>query len=185
MKQLKKAIEYLPDYPGPTENPEEKVLAEFSHMRPDEEIDAWGMSRATGVEPLAAEQFLNQLVQEGLAVKEGNWYSMNIQGQLINKNDHEKKKTMVANAYKKAIKTVFEDLFEDKAIEASVWPGDPYDWAEGALTTIEFEHGLESPYYNNWLMEKWFEVDEEASRLLPFNVFNELVNPSVTSVWEA
>jgi DNA-binding transcriptional regulator YhcF (GntR family) len=58
---------------------EEKVLAEFSKMRPDEEIDAWGMARATGVEPLTAEHVLNQLVQEGIAVKEGNWYSMNLE----------------------------------------------------------------------------------------------------------
>ena len=58
---------------------EELVIAEFSNMRPDEEIDAWGMARAVHVEPLLAEQVLNQLVQEGLAVKEGNWYSMNIE----------------------------------------------------------------------------------------------------------
>jgi DNA-binding transcriptional regulator YhcF (GntR family) len=185
MKHLIKAIEYLPDYPGPTEDSEEKVLAEFSHMRPDEEIDAWGMSRATGVEPLTAERVLNQLVQEGLAVKEGNWYSMNIQAQLINKNDNERKKQMVADAYKKAIKQVFKELFEDKEIEASVWAGDPYEWAESALATISFEHGLESPYYDNWLMEKWFEVDDVASSLLPFNVYNELINPGIAGVWEA
>jgi len=178
------------------EDSEERVLAEFSHMRPDEEIDAWGMSRATGVEPLTAERVLNQLVQEGMAVKEGNWYSMNITAQVRDEpepdsgGDSPRKEKLVAEAYKKAIKQVFntedvDEFYSDKTIEKSVWPGDPYGWADGALATISFESGLDSPYYNSWLMDSWFKVDEVANSLLPFNVFNELVNPGVTSVWEA
>jgi hypothetical protein len=72
----KKAVEYVTDYPEPVINSKERVRAEFSKMRSDESIDAWGMARMTGVEPLTAERELNQLVQEGLALKEGNWYSL-------------------------------------------------------------------------------------------------------------
>jgi hypothetical protein len=188
MKALKKAIEYLPDFPS-SDDADQKVRTEFSKMNPNEEVDAWGMARLVSVEPLRAEQVLNQLVQEGVANKEGNWYSLKIEAQLIKDPDEdsidEDMERQVAEAYKKAIKAVFGDMFEDREIEESVWPGDPHGWAEGSLTTISFENGLASPYYSTNLMEAWFQVDDEASKLLPFNVYNELVNPAVAGVWKA
>lgn len=189
MKALKKAIEYLPDFPS-GDDTDQKVRAEFGKMDPNEEVDAWGMARLVSVEPLRAEQVLNQLVQEGIANKNGNWYSIKVEAQLLKDPEaddptDEDTERQVAEAYKKAIKIVFKDMFEDREIEESVWPGDPYGWAEGSLATISFENGLASPYYSTNLMEAWFQVDDEASKLLPFNVFNELVNPAVAGVWKA
>lgn len=54
---------------------EQKIRAEFSRMKDKESIDAWGMSRATGVSPLEAERLLDMMVLEGTARKEGVWYS--------------------------------------------------------------------------------------------------------------
>lgn len=43
-------------------------------MRPGQEIDAWGLARATGLAPHQAEDELNRLVAEGRAYRDGNWY---------------------------------------------------------------------------------------------------------------
>ena len=53
---------------------EARVRAEFSRLKATEEIDAWGMSRAARTVPLTAERVLKQLVKEGRAVRDGNWY---------------------------------------------------------------------------------------------------------------
>lgn len=63
---------------GTVGNPEpssaEKVRARFTWVKPNQQIDAWGMARSTGVDPLVCERVLDDLVREGEAVKEGSWY---------------------------------------------------------------------------------------------------------------
>ena len=52
-----------------------KVRTYLSNMRPDTEIDSWGMARAVKIEPLAAEYALERAQKAGLAVtSDGRWF---------------------------------------------------------------------------------------------------------------
>ena len=44
---------------------------------PNYEVDAWGISRALSVTPLAAEWALNRLVESGKICRMGSWYGVN------------------------------------------------------------------------------------------------------------
>ena len=52
----------------------------WSHMRPGQEVDSLGLSRATGVEPFTAQRFLDRMVREGKATKDGKWYGPKEEG---------------------------------------------------------------------------------------------------------
>ena len=52
-----------------------KVRAYLSNMRPDTEIDGWGMARALKIEPIAASHALERAQKAGLAVtSDGRWF---------------------------------------------------------------------------------------------------------------
>lgn len=55
----------------------ELVQAYLSKMPIEEEVDAWGMARATGIEPISANIALDRMVTGGLLVRRGSWYSKN------------------------------------------------------------------------------------------------------------
>ncbi len=58
-----------------TMSDDEKVRAYLSNMRPDTEIDSWGMARAVKIEPLAADYALERAQKAGLAVTgDGRWF---------------------------------------------------------------------------------------------------------------
>ena len=56
---------------------DELVQAYLSKMPQDEEIDAWGMARAIGIEPVSANIALDRMVTGRLLVRRGSWYSKN------------------------------------------------------------------------------------------------------------
>ena len=53
------------------------IIAYISKMPENSEIDAWGMSRATGVPPLGCSYILDRMVKEGALNVDGGWYSTN------------------------------------------------------------------------------------------------------------
>ncbi len=55
----------------------ELVEARISRLGKDYEIDAWGVSRSTGITPLSAEVHLDRLTAQGVLYKVGNWYGLN------------------------------------------------------------------------------------------------------------
>jgi len=71
----RKAVEYLSDLIDPIYDHKERVERVLSKMTDAESINAWDMGREAGIEPLTAEHILDRLVQEGLADKDGVWYS--------------------------------------------------------------------------------------------------------------
>ena len=80
-KYLKEAVEYISveedqERLRKSRNLDEIVRADFSRMKPNEEVDAWGMATETGLggSGLAVERVLNKLVEEGIAYKDGKWY---------------------------------------------------------------------------------------------------------------
>ena len=50
------------------------ALASLSRCIDGSEIDAWGLAREQQMEPLSADYALQQVVKEGKAYKDGNWY---------------------------------------------------------------------------------------------------------------
>lgn len=54
----------------------ELVKACISRLGKDCEIDAWGVSRSTGVTPLSAEVHLDRLTAQNVLYKTGNWYGL-------------------------------------------------------------------------------------------------------------
>ena len=52
----------------------DRVKASLSRFKEGEEINAWGMAREVNCEGLAANQALDQLVEEGYALRNGNYY---------------------------------------------------------------------------------------------------------------
>ena len=61
--------------PGHTAREPQRVMeAYWSKVPEGEEVDARGLARATGVQPLTAERFLDGLHQAGQATKDGKWY---------------------------------------------------------------------------------------------------------------
>lgn len=75
VKEQRSAAKQGQVYRDPQLDAPYKVKAILSKMRPGEEIDAWGMSREIHIEPIRAEQLLNQFVEEGLVTKDGNWFA--------------------------------------------------------------------------------------------------------------
>ena len=58
-----------------TMSDDEKVRTYLSNMRPDTEIDSWGMARAVKIEPLAADYALERAQKAGFAVtSDGRWF---------------------------------------------------------------------------------------------------------------
>ena len=54
----------------------ELVKAYFSKMSENEQIDSWGLARSLGIEPMSVNIALDKLVDDGFAIREGNWYSL-------------------------------------------------------------------------------------------------------------
>ena len=81
----------------------------------------------------------------------------------------------------KAIRKVFNDRLGDRAdriIEQSLWEGDPYGWASGAIATISLEYGLPGMYDVNGFGD-WAKVSDELG-----NLYVEFVNGGVAAVFE-
>ena len=53
----------------------ELIIAYASKMPLNAEVNAWGMSNATGVVPLECSRVMDNLVKEGKLIKDGSWYS--------------------------------------------------------------------------------------------------------------
>lgn len=66
---------FLPEFKREFSEAERRILAEFSRMRGNEEIDPAGMERAVGVPSFLAQRFLAKLEKAGLAKRDGNWFS--------------------------------------------------------------------------------------------------------------
>ena len=72
-----------------TMSDDDKVRVYLSKMRPDTEIDSWGIARAVKIDPLAAEYALERAQKAGLAVtSDGRWF-----GPAAGKVAHARKKT--------------------------------------------------------------------------------------------
>ena len=54
----------------------ELVEAYVSRLGKDQEIDAYGMSRATGITPLSAALELDRLTAQNILYKTGSWYGV-------------------------------------------------------------------------------------------------------------
>ena len=54
----------------------EIVAAYMSRLGQDEEIEAYGVSRATGVTPLSAALELDRLTAQNILYKTGSWYGV-------------------------------------------------------------------------------------------------------------
>lgn len=62
----------------------------------------------------------------------------------------------------------------DEVIEKSVWEGDPYGWASGAVSTISLEHGLPGIEF----VDEWCRVSDTLGAL-----YLEFVNGGVAAVY--
>jgi len=62
-------------YTGKYISQEDTVRAIISKLTADQEIDAWGVSRKSGISPLRSDYILQQLVRSGEAITTcGRWY---------------------------------------------------------------------------------------------------------------
>lgn len=79
---------------------------------------------------------------------------------------------------KKAVRDEFGAYLGDSidtVIDKSVWEGDPYEWASGAVSTISLEHGLPGMEFS----EAWFRVSDALG-----DMFVEFVNGGVAAVYK-
>jgi hypothetical protein len=78
-KSSKKRIEA--DYTSP----KQYVEAYVSKMPLTSEIDAYGIAREQHIEPISAEQELDKLADQGILLKDGSWYRLNVENPTVQK----------------------------------------------------------------------------------------------------